>query len=228
LDGQCDAIDPDDDGDGVPDASDSRPLDRFACRDADADSCDDCASGVDAPANDGPDLDGDGRCNAGDPDDDTDGVPDAADSAPLDRFVCRDADADTCDDCSSGADAPASDGADRDGDGSCDAGDPDDDGDGHGDLLDNCPLWASADLADTDGDGRGNVCECADQNGDGRNSVADLIAINRAIFNPALRTPLCDGNGDGLCDVSDIFAANLEIFSPTSTSTCSRQPVPGP
>jgi hypothetical protein len=33
---------------------------------------------------------------------------------------------------------------------------------------------------------------------------------------------------DGLCDVSDIIAANIEIFSPTSTSICTRQPVPGP
>jgi hypothetical protein len=28
--------------------------------------------------------------------------------------------------------------------------------------------------------------------------------------------------------VNDILAANIEIFSPTSTSTCTRQPVPGP
>jgi hypothetical protein len=83
-------------------------------------------------------------------------------------------------------------------------------------------------LADTDADGRGNECECSDQNGDGRNTVADLVAINLAIFNPAQATPLCDGNGDGLCRVSDIVAANAEIFSPTSTSTCPRQPIPGP
>jgi hypothetical protein len=53
--------------------------------------------------------------------------------------------------------------------------------------------------------------------------VADLVAINRAIFDPTLVTPLCDGNGDGSCNVADILAANLEIFSPGHTSTCARQ-----
>jgi hypothetical protein len=58
--------------------------------------------------------------------------------------------------------------------------------------------------------------------------VADLVGINLAIFNPGLATPLCDGNNDGACNVADIVAANGEIFSPTSTSTCARQPAPGP
>jgi hypothetical protein len=58
--------------------------------------------------------------------------------------------------------------------------------------------------------------------------VADLIAINAAIFDPDLRTPLCDGNFDRRCDISDIIAANIEAFSPGNTSTCSRQPIPGP
>jgi hypothetical protein len=94
--------------------------------------------------------------------------------------------------------------------------------------ADNCPNYATTDLTDSDGDGRGNACECTDQNGDGFNTVQDLIAINSAIFNPSLVTPLCDGNNDGLCNVTDIIAANIEIFSPTNTSTCARQPVPGP
>jgi syndecan 4 len=102
------------------------------------------------------------------------------------------------------------------------------DGDALCNAADNCPFFASANAADTDLDGRGNACECTDQNGDGRNTVSDLVAINLAIFNPALVTPLCDGNGDTLCNVLDIVAANIEIFSPTSTSTCARQPVPGP
>jgi len=104
----------------------------------------------------------------------------------------------------------------------------DSDGDGTGDACDNCPYYPTDNLQDRDGDGRGDECECTDQNGDGLNTVADLVAINLAIFNPALAAPLCDGNNDGLCNVSDIIAANLEIFSPTNTSTCSRQPSPGP
>jgi hypothetical protein len=93
---------------------------------------------------------------------------------------------------------------------------------------DNCPFYATLNTADADGDGRGNACECTDQNGDGSNTVQDLIAINSAIFNPSLVTQLCDGNNDGACNVNDIIAANIEIFSPTSTSTCGRQPNPGP
>jgi hypothetical protein len=93
---------------------------------------------------------------------------------------------------------------------------------------DNCPYYETSNLADTDGDGRGDACECTDQNGDGRNTVADLVGINLAIFNPGLVTPLCDGNNDGLCNVNDIIAANVEIFSPGNTSTCARQPSPGP
>jgi CSLREA domain-containing protein len=102
------------------------------------------------------------------------------------------------------------------------------DGDGIFDASDNCPFFANLDQDDSDTDGRGDACECSDQNGDGQNTVSDLIAINTAIFNPSLATPLCDGNNDGACTVSDIVAANVEIFSPGSTATCARQPVPGP
>jgi len=87
------------DGDGVDDAADSAPANRFVCRDVDGDGCDDCTSGVDAVADDGPDFDGDGLCDAGDPDDDGDGVLDGDDSAPLDPNVCRNLDGDGCDDC---------------------------------------------------------------------------------------------------------------------------------
>ena len=105
---------------------------------------------------------------------------------------------------------------------------PDPDGDGHCAALDNCPFYATANLADTDADGRGDACECGDQDGNGINDVRDLIAINLAVFRPDLATPLCDGNNDSQCNVSDIIAANVEIFSTGSTSTCARQPVPGP
>jgi hypothetical protein len=60
----------DSDGDGIPDLYDeyvdSAPFNPRVCRDADADTCDDCTSGISNPANDGPDSDGDGACNAGD------------------------------------------------------------------------------------------------------------------------------------------------------------------
>ena len=46
----------------------------------------------------------DGACDAGDDDDDNDGVPDVDDPDRLDPFICGDADDDTCDDCSTGGD----------------------------------------------------------------------------------------------------------------------------
>jgi len=105
---------------------------------------------------------------------------------------------------------------------------PDSDQDGVLDDSDDCPFFADPLQADADGDGRGDACECGDQSGDGRVDVSDIVAINRAIFTPVLETPLCDGNNDGQCNVADIVAANVEIFSPGNTSTCARQPVPGP
>jgi hypothetical protein len=102
-----------------------------------------------------------------------------------------------------------------------------DDSDSVPSALDDCPYYANPDQKDTDQDGRGDACECGDQNGDGRVNVADLVSINLAIFNPGLVTPLCDTNNDGLCNVADIIGANTAIFVPR-TSTCARQPVPGP
>lgn len=104
----------------------------------------------------------------------------------------------------------------------------DQDGDELPDSIDNCPFHAAPAQGDVDADRRGDACECGDQNGDGRNTVADLVAINQAIFNPSLVTPLCDSNGDQLCNVADIVTVNVEIFSPGNTSTCARQPQPGP
>jgi hypothetical protein len=106
-------------------------------------------------------------------------------------------------------------------------GSTDTDGDGISNASDNCPTFANAQQLDGDSNGRGDDCECGDQDGNGRVNVSDLIAINLAIFNPGLATPLCDANGDGLCNVADIVAANRTIYVPRS-STCARQPVPGP
>jgi hypothetical protein len=98
------------------------------------------------------------------------------------------------------------------------------DSDKVGDACDNCRAFANPTQADVDANGIGNACECGDQNGDGRVNVQDLIAINLAIFNPALVTPLCDTNNDGRCNVSDIVGANLKIFG--RPAYCSRYPPP--
>jgi hypothetical protein len=101
------------------------------------------------------------------------------------------------------------------------------DADGIPDPSDRCPFFQDPDQLDVNENGRGDACECGDQSGDGRLNVGDLVAINRAIFAPALATPLCDSNNDDRCNVNDIVAANQSLFLP-KTATCARQPVPGP
>ncbi len=125
--------------------------------------------------------------------------------------------------------------------------DPDDDGDGWTDTLDNCPVdfnedqddrdvdligdscdlcadHASADNADSDGNGIGNACECGDQNGDGRVDIVDILAIVSAIFGQETASPLCDTNEDALCNVSDILGVNAKIFG--APAYCAEYPSP--
>jgi len=224
-DGLCDAGDTDDDNDGVLDATDPNDTDPDVCGDSDADTCDDCTVGTDdfgplsdvLPANDGPDVDGDGLCDAGDlctgddasgdtdgdgvcddtdPDDDNDGVPDATDPNDTNPDVCGDSDADTCDDCAVGTDdfgplsdsLPANDGADADGDGVCDAGD-----------------LCTGDNAsgDTDGDG---LCDDVDPDDD-NDGVLDVT-------DPDDTDP--DACGDSDADTCDDCAVGTDDFGPLS------------
>jgi hypothetical protein len=131
MDGLCDAGDMDDDNDGVNDAADSDDNNEYVCSDVDGDTCDDCSFGMFDPANDGPDMNGNGICDQGDIiDSDGDGVIDEEDSDPNNPYQCSDNDGDGCDDCGLGYYNPADDGSDYDADGICDLGDDDDDNDG--------------------------------------------------------------------------------------------------
>ncbi len=77
------------DGDGVPDVNDPAPNDPNACGDVDGDSCDDCSvSGQSDPANDGPDSDGDGICDAGDTEGDA-GADGGSNSDDSEGCSCR-------------------------------------------------------------------------------------------------------------------------------------------
>jgi len=102
----------------------------------------------------------------------------------------------------------------------------DHDGDGVPDSSDNCPVWPNPDQSDGDQNSIGDGCECGDQDLNGRVDVADLVAINLAVFNPSLATPLCDTNEDGSCDVADIVGANARIFG--RPAHCSRNPALSP
>ena len=126
------------------------------------------------------DTDSDGVEDDCDTDDDNDNVLDVDDSSPLDNTICRDADADGCDDCSSGTDDSTNDGFDFDADGLCDIGDPDDDNDG---VLDG---------VDSD-DNNANIC--SDTDGD---SCDDCSS---GIFNTD--DDGFDFDGDGICDLGD-------------------------
>jgi hypothetical protein len=90
--------------------------------------------------------------------------------------------------------------------------------------IDACPYYATRNNDDTDGNGIGDDCECGDQNEDGTVDVMDLLAINAAIFDPSLATPLCDTNDDDLCDVQDLLGANAKIFG--APAYCARYPSP--
>lgn len=224
----------DTDGDGVPDVSDPAPGDNSVCGDSDSDTCDDCGvANTFAPANDGPDNESDGLCDAGDPDDDNDSVLDGADTDPFDEFVCEDSDSDTCDDCAVAGNAqPNNDGADNESDGLCDVGDPDDDNDGvldgsdadpfdefvcadsDSDTCDDCSVTGTStpanDGTDTDTDG---LCDAGDpdDDGDGFNDGADCQPLNAAV-NPG-ESEVCNDAIDNDCDGdTDLADADCSAF----------------
>jgi hypothetical protein len=222
-DGQGDVCDADDDADGVPDAGDNcalvaNPGQADIDQDGQGDACDNDRDG------DGV-VDGSDNCvlvpNAGQADLDLDGIGDLCDTdrdgdsvlAGQDvddgnRFVCRDADADGCDDCVSGAPLPGADGSDQDADGLCDVGDPDRDGDGAPNLSDNCPLVGNPGQANADGDGLGDVCD-PDMDNDSVANAGDncpLLANNdQANFDGDANGDVCDSDddNDGASDGTD-------------------------
>jgi hypothetical protein len=71
----------------------------------------------------------------------------------------------------------------------------DGDGDGTGDLVDNCPTIPNPSQVDTDGDGTGDACD-TDDDGDG---LADGIDNCRLSANPSQADADADGVGDA-CD----------------------------
>jgi len=167
TDGKCNSGDLDDDGDGYKDA------DEVACGS-------DALDVSDLP----PDHDQDFKCNAVDPDDDNDTVIDGNDSYPFDRTLCRDLDADNCDDCAViFKPSTTNDGTDSDADGQCNLSDLDDDNDGFSDIheatcLSN-PLVNQGNLpVDHDDDGLCDNGVDSDDDDDGFSDVDELACFS--------------------------------------------------
>ncbi len=151
YDGVENALDDDDDNDGVPDQADAFVLDAAESADHDHDGIGDNADPDDD--NDGAldrfdafplnpleslDSDGDGIGDNADPDDDNDGVSDSEDAFPRDPLETADSDGDGVGD---NADpTPLDSVTDADGDGIADSKDTDDDNDGLYDWRDAYPL----------------------------------------------------------------------------------------
>lgn len=220
-DGFINAVDPDDDNDGVGDDVDRFPFDPSESVDTDGDGLGDrvdsdddndgVADGADAfplDATESSDADGDLIGDTADADDDNDGYGDAVDLAPLDAAAAGDGDGD-------GIDSMRD--ADGDGDGYADAieiaeaSDPFDANaqpqDTDADFLtdEQERNWHSdVDNADTDGDGVRDDAEYAAQT-DPRASDTDADGIDDvAEFGVDPRQPP-DFDGDGVIDARDAY-----------------------
>ena len=167
------------DGDGAANGIDAFPINFTACGDSDGDTCDDCQNIPNFqfdPCGDNLDTDGDCLCDAGDPDDDNDGISDQEEI-----------------DCLSNPTDPSVLPPDNDFDGICDELDDDDDDDGWNDILEfDCtsdpqakwdPAITPVDL-DSDGTCFG-LDTCVDVDGDGAVTVSDLLDGILAAFGQA-------------------------------------------
>ena len=193
LDGVCNHLDGDDDGDGHPDGNDDFPLDPSEWVDTDGDGIgnnadfDDDDDGHPDGNDDFPldpsewvDTDGDGIGNNADFDDDDDGHPDGNDDFPLDP----------------------SEWVDTDGDGIGNNADLDDDNDGLQDQDDFCSDgetgWLSGAVTDWDNDGCQDVSEDLDDDSDGIEDSFDLCPKGYRNWFSIYET---DYDGDGCHDM---------------------------
>ncbi len=209
ADGICDALDEDDDGDGVADENDSFPNDPNETQDLDGDNIGDNSDEDDdgdgwldtdevecntdsLDENSTPlDTDSDNICDVLDEDDDNDGVIDTEDDFPKDENETKD----------------------TDGDNIGDNNDLDDDGDSFNDNLEiDCssdPLDSSSIPLDTDSDG---VCDNLDDDDDG-DGITDSLDSS-----PLDSTETEDTDGDGIGDNADMdddndgYNDDIDIF----------------
>ena len=101
---------------------------------------------------------------------------------------------------------------------------PDADSDGICDVDDNCPFYATLDVADTNGDGIGDACQCGDANNDGSINLLDVFWVQDIIFAVVPYNDLADTNNDGLANLDDIFGVVDAVFQ-VAGPICNRYPV---
>ena len=195
-DGVRNIADPDDDGDGVADQDDSRPLvnsnGSSGDHDEDGDGVADAQDIFPSDPGEWADADADGTGDNADPDDDNDGTADADDAFPRDPTEQSDADGDGVGD---NADP------DDDNDGVEDSADFDDDNDGVADDDDLFPLDPN-EWADSDGDGVGDNWDLLPHDASG----ADITSSYRFVGEDSgddIGEVLSAGDfdGDGLSDI---------------------------
>lgn len=83
---------------------------------------------------------------------------------------------------------------------------PDTDGDGWVDTLDNCPMQANADQLDTDGDGMGDACD-SDRDGDGYDNMVDCLPDDPNAYPGAAET-----KHDGIDQDCNGYDLTIEII----------------
>ncbi len=91
------------------------------------------------------------------------------------------------------------------------ASDADADTDNIKDILDNCPLIANTDQADTDGDSKGNVCDIDDDN----DLIPDLVESDNGLDPFNASDALQDKDNDGIHNLAE-YQLNTDISDSTS------------
>ena len=103
--------------------------------------------------------------------------------------------------------------------------DTDQDGDGVGDSVDNCPTVANADQADADGDGIGDACECSDTDGDGVSDDSRSWCAPKDncpdTYNPDQKDSDHNGIGDA-CDVDPCLDSDGDGYPDVYNSSCHK------
>ena len=172
---------------------------------------------------------GGGRYCVGPSDVDYDGIPDSADTCPLDP--ANDADGDEL--CGDADPCPLDGLNDSEHDGVCgdddncavvfNAQQRDSDADGLGDLCDNCPSAANASQDDADGDGAGDVCDCQPQDpADLRPAAVGSLSVSKSGTTSQIAWTAVIG-----ADAYEITRGDLAALATNQYGSCLQQGVSG-